>query len=72
MLEIVIEETLYNPDIVIEDTTETTTIVIDEAGVVVVPISEDVDNRLERKPDGLYVRDRLDPNPVAYYLLSRG
>lgn len=37
-----------------------------------VSISELADNRLERKPDGLYVRDRLDPDPVAYYLLSRG
>lgn len=37
-----------------------------------VPISAVADNRLERKPDGLYVRDRLDPDPVAYYLLSRG
>lgn len=37
-----------------------------------VPISEEPDNRLERRLDGLYVRDRLDPDPVAYYLLSRG
>lgn len=37
-----------------------------------VSISKAADNRLERKPDGLYVRDRLDPDPVAYYLLSRG
>ena len=37
-----------------------------------VSISGVADNRLERKPDGLYVRDRLDPDPVAYYLLSRG
>lgn len=37
-----------------------------------VSISKVADNRLERKPDGLYVRDRLDPDPVAYYLLSRG
>lgn len=37
-----------------------------------VSISKVVDNRLERKPDGLYVRDRLDHDPVAYYLLSRG
>ncbi len=38
----------------------------------VVAISGVADNRLEAKPDGLYVRDRLDPDPVAYYLLSRG
>lgn len=37
-----------------------------------VSISGVADNRLERKPDGLYVKDRLDPDPVAYYLLSRG
>ena len=37
-----------------------------------VSISKEPDNRLEKKPDGLYVRDRLDPDPVAYYLLSRG
>lgn len=72
MLEIVIEETLYNSDIIIEDTIETTTIVIEEAGIVAVPISKDADNRLEMKDDGLYVKDRLDPDPIAYYLLSRG
>lgn len=59
-------------EIMIEDTIETTTIVIDEAGVGVVPISKEPDNRLEMKPDGLYVRDKLDPDPIAYYLLSRG
>lgn len=37
-----------------------------------VSISKAAYNRLERKPDGLYVKDRLDPDPVAYYLLSRG
>ncbi len=37
-----------------------------------VSISKVADNRLERKPDGLYVSDRLDPDPVSYYLLSRG
>ena len=37
-----------------------------------VAISGVADNRLEAKPDGLYVRDRLDPDPVSYYLLSRG
>lgn len=41
-------------------------------GFGVVPISSEPDNRVEMKPDGLYVRDRLDPDPVAYYLLSRG
>ena len=36
-----------------------------------VPISKVADNRLEMKTDGLYVKDRLDPEPVAYYLLAR-
>lgn len=35
-------------------------------------ISKVAGNRLEAKPDGLYVKDRLEPDPVAYYLLSRG
>lgn len=42
-------------EIIIEDTIETTTIVIDEAGVVAVPISEGADNQAERRVDGLYV-----------------
>lgn len=37
-----------------------------------VAISKAEDNRLEVKPDGLYVKDRLDPDPVTYYLLARG
>jgi len=41
-------------------------------GSVSVAISAEPDNRLEMKPDGLYVKDRLDPDPVAYYLLARG
>lgn len=35
-------------------------------------ISKKPDNRLKMNPDGLYVRDSLDPDPVSYYLLSRG
>ncbi len=46
--------------------------IIDAPIVDAVAISEEPDNRLEMNPDGLYVRDRLDPDPVAYYLLSRG
>ena len=34
-------------------------------------ISKVADNRLERKPDGLYVRDQLDPDPLAYYILAK-
>lgn len=41
-------------------------------GAVAVAISAEPDNRLEMKADGLYVKDRLDPDPVAYYLLARG
>ncbi len=41
-------------------------------GAVAVAISAEPDNRLEMNPDGLYVKDRLEPDPVAYYLLSRG
>lgn len=41
-------------------------------GSAAVAISDGPDNRLEMKPDGLYVKDRLDPDPVAYYLLAKG
>lgn len=41
-------------------------------GAATVDISAEPDNRLEMKADGLYVKDRLDPDPVAYYLLARG
>ena len=37
-----------------------------------VQISEEPDNRIERKPDGLYVRDDFDPDPLPFYILSRG
>lgn len=59
----------------VELTTETVTetVVLEIInGSAAVAISEEPDNRLEMKPDGLYVRDRLDPDPVSYYLLSRG
>ena len=58
-------------DINVTNQCETLTLEITE-GAVSVAISAEPDNRLEMKPDGLYVRDRLDPNPIAYYLLSRG
>ena len=54
---------------------ETLTLEIIDApsgGSGAVAISAETENRLEMKPDGLYVRDRLDPDPVSYYLLSRG
>lgn len=62
-------------DINVTNQCETLTLEIIDAptgGGSDVSISKVADNRLERKPDGLYVRDRLDPDPVAYYLLSRG
>lgn len=37
-----------------------------------VQISQAPDNRLELKPDGLYVRDDLTPDPLAYYILAKG
>lgn len=36
------------------------------------PISAAEKNRLERRPDGLYVRDDLTPDPLAYYILAKG
>jgi hypothetical protein len=36
-------------------------------------ISEDPDNRLTQgSDDGLYVRDDLIPDPLAYYILAKG
>lgn len=37
-----------------------------------VKISGDPKNRITRKPDGLHVLDDLIPDPVAYYVLSKG
>lgn len=59
-------------DISVTNQCENLTLEIIDAPTGDVSISEVADNRLERKPDGLYVRDRLDPDPVSYYLLSRG
>ncbi len=58
-------------ELTIETVTETVVLEIID-GSVAVAISAEPDNRLEMNPDGLYVRDRLDPDPVSYYLLSRG
>ena len=41
-------------------------------GVGAAQISQAPDNRLELKPDGLYVRDDLTPDPLAYYILAKG
>jgi len=36
------------------------------------PVSPAANNRLESRPDGLYVRDDLTPDPLAYYILAKG
>ncbi len=60
-------------ELTIETVTETVVLEVqDHALIGDVSISKEPDNRLERKPDGLYVKDRLDPDPLAYYLLARG
>lgn len=41
-------------------------------GVDGAQISQAPDNRLELKPDGLYVSDDLTPDPLAYYILAKG
>lgn len=62
-----------NIDIDVQDCETLTLEIIDApTGGGVVAISGVADNRLEMKPDGLYVKDRLDLDPVAYYLLARG
>lgn len=36
-------------------------------------ISTDTDNRLDYGSDGgLYVKDNLNPDPLAYYMIARG
>lgn len=37
-----------------------------------VKISSEPDNRLEQKHDGLYVSDTFDPDPLPFYILSKG
>lgn len=34
-------------------------------------VSTDPDNRLVKRPNGLYVRDDLVPDPLAYYILAK-
>lgn len=36
-----------------------------------VAVSTDPDNRLVKRPNGLYVRDDLVPDPLAYYILAK-
>lgn len=37
-----------------------------------VKISSEPDNRLELKQDGLYVSNTFDPDPLPFYILSKG
>lgn len=37
-----------------------------------VNISAESDNRLELKQDGLYVSNTFDPDPLPFYILSKG
>lgn len=41
-------------------------------GLGALQISQLSFNRLEAKPDGLYVSDNLTPDPLAYYILAKG
>ena len=54
-------------DISVTNQCENLTLEVTERAVYVA-ISAEPDNRLEMKADGLYIRDRLEPDPVAYYL----
>lgn len=35
-------------------------------------VSQAENNRIELKPDGLYVKDDLDPDPLPFYILAKG
>lgn len=37
-----------------------------------IKISAEPDNRLEQKHDGLYVSNTFDPDPLPFYILSKG
>ena len=74
-VDIIVSTDLCDTQLIVDSVEQSLTLEIIDAptsGSGDVSISKVADNRLERKPDGLYVRDRLDPDPVAYYLLSRG
>lgn len=40
-------------------------------GVDGATISPDPDNRLENRPNGLFVSNTLNPDPLAYYILAK-
>lgn len=74
-VDIIVSTDLCDTQLIVDSIEQSLTLEIIDAptgGGGDVSISKVADNRLERKPDGLYVRDRLAPDPVAYYLLSRG
>lgn len=74
-VDIIVSTDLCDTQLIVEPVEQSLTLEIIDAptgGGGDVPISKVADNRLERKPDGFYVRDRLEPDPVSYYLLSRG
>ena len=74
-VDIIVSTDLCDTQLIVDSVEQSLTLEIIDAptgGSGDVSISKVADNRLEHKPDGLYVRDRLDPDPVAYYLLSRG
>ncbi len=75
-VDIIVSTDLFDTQLIVDSVEQSLTLEIIDAptggGGGTVAISGVADNRLERKPDGLYVRDRLDPDPVSYYLLSRG
>ena len=74
-VDIIVSTDLCDTQLIVDSVEQSLTLEIIDAptgGGGSVAISGVADNRLEMKPDGLYVRDRLDPDPVSYYLLSRG
>lgn len=74
-VDIIVSTDLCDTQLIVDSIEQSLTLEIIDAptgGGGDVSISKVADNRLERKPDGLYVRDRLDFDFVSYYLLSRG
>lgn len=58
--------------LIAEQTTEVSLSIAESQGGAVF-ISQDQDNRLIKGSDqGLYVRDDLTPDPLAYYILAKG
>lgn len=58
------------------DVNETVAVVMSPAtqgppGISGAQVSSAPNNRLEGRPDGLYVSDELTPDPLAYYILAK-